>query len=242
MENIESILLNGVHTVQVENSEEGVGVAANILYSFCNNKTALFLSGGKTPKSLYQHLANEGKLKAGAVGMIDERFGVPMHDASNEKMIRETNFLRYLAMRDISFYPILGLHPPGGKQVAENYDQVFRMLIYQLLKSIGILGVGVDGHTAVLPAGVQNSKVKIQKDGRMVIEINNFPGECKKRITLTFNALALMDLLLVLVFGKEKKQAFEKMFQKGPIEDIPARFFTQPDIAKKTILITDQRL
>jgi 6-phosphogluconolactonase/glucosamine-6-phosphate isomerase/deaminase len=34
----------------------------------------LFLSGGSTPKTLYEILAKEQKLKAGAVALIDERF------------------------------------------------------------------------------------------------------------------------------------------------------------------------
>jgi hypothetical protein len=32
------------------------------------------------------------------------------------------------------------------------------------------------------------------------------------------------------------------MFTPGYMTDIPARFFQEPDIAKKTIVITDQKI
>jgi hypothetical protein len=32
------------------------------------------------------------------------------------------------------------------------------------------------------------------------------------------------------------------MFTEGREEEIPARFFKRPEIAKKTLLITDQRI
>ena len=74
------------------------------------------------------------------------------------------------------------------------------------------------------------------------MEIDNFPGKFKKRITLTFNALSKMDLMIVLVFGSAKKKALNLMFTQGSVEEIPARFFKLSDIAKKTILITDQKV
>ena len=51
-----------------------------------------------------------------------------------------------------------------------------------------------------------------------------------------------MDLLIVLVFGSAKQTALKLMFTQGLIEEIPARFYTKQGIAKKTILITDQKV
>jgi len=61
-----------------------------------------------------------------------------------------------------------------------------------------------------------------------------------ERITMNFQALAMLDLNIVLVLGKDKREALKLMFDTGKIEEIPARFYKREDIAVKTILITDQ--
>jgi len=50
----------------------------------------------------------------------------------------------------------------------------------------------------------------------------------------------MLDQLLILAFGDSKQAMFELLFSAGKEEDIPARFFKRPEIAAKTVLITDQ--
>jgi len=64
----------------------------------------------------------------------------------------------------------------------------------------------------------------------------------KERITMTFLGLSMLDILIVLVFGNEKQNALKLLFSEGSEEEIPSRFYQRPDIAKKTLLITDQQL
>src|SRR5580698_7247920 len=70
----------------------GVGLVKEILYDIVDRKTVLYLSGGSM-QALYEQLAREEIFLPGAVGLIDERFGEPMHLNSNEKMISETRLL-----------------------------------------------------------------------------------------------------------------------------------------------------
>ena len=228
---------DGISVLKVYSSTSGVELAKREIYKIVDERTALFLSGGSTPKPLYQILAKEGKLKVGAVAMVDERFGPSFHQNSNEKMIKDTGLLSYLESRDIPLYGILKNKSLG--KTARDYDSKVRKLLNQFPKSIAILGIGEDGHTASLRAGIQNSKVKSQK---LAISIKDFPGEFRERITLTFHALSQMDLLIVLVFGKEKRKALNLMFSGGPIGEIPARFLNTPKVLKKNILITDKRV
>ena len=37
------------------------------------------------------------------------------------------------------------------------------------------------------------------------------------------------------VFGEDKKDALQKVFQEGSEEEIPGRFFKRPEIAKRTL-------
>ena len=224
----------------VKDAKSGTDYLRKLLYTLVDSKTALFLSGGKTPKDAYSQLAFEQKIKPGIVAMVDERVGIKNHPNSNEKMIKETGLLSYLERKKIPFYPILRSHLKGvASDFVKDYDKKVRYLLGHFSKSVGVMGVGEDGHTAGLPSGIKNSKLKIQN---YVAEIDDFPGDHKERITLTFNALSKMDTLIILAFGENKKEALRKMFEKGPIEEIPARFYTRPEISKKTILITDQKI
>ncbi|MEK7092042.1 MAG: 6-phosphogluconolactonase [Patescibacteria group bacterium] len=126
-------------------------------------------------------------------------------------------------------------------ETGELYDAKVRKLFLKYAHKVAVMGIGVDGHTAGIPAKSQKIKVKSQKYD-LVMNVNNFPGEFGQRITLTFRALEQMDLFIVLVFGSEKQSALNAMFRKGSEEEIPARFFLRPEIAKKTLLITDQNV
>lgn len=235
---VSSFVLANMHICQTD-QEKGVDLATKLLNFLSGRKTALFLSGGKTPIGLYQKLARDGQLAAGAVGMVDERFGSKWHLQSNETMLRDTNLLRYFSLLNIPFYPILG---PGKtkEEAAELYDEKVRALYASFPQSIGLLGVGRDGHTAGLPVktGLENvfadkSSLVVSYDDRAVM------GE---RVTMTFLALSMLDFLLVLVFGKDKQKALQDMLNDGPEEQVPARFFKRPEIGKKTLFITDQIL
>ena len=211
--------------IVVDDQEKGLIVTKDLLYKKVNDQTLLLLSGGSTPKDLYETIAKERKLKAKAVGMVDER-----KDKSNYKMIKSTGLLDYLKNSKIKFYPIIQTLP---------YGKDMHKLIDSSKNRIAIMGIGEDGHTAGLPSGIKNSKLKIQN---YVTKINDFPGKHRERITLTFKALSEMDLLIILAFGENKKEALKKMFEEGPVEEIPSRFYTRPEIAPRTLLITDQKI
>lgn len=232
---------SGVSVAKVADQQKGFELASNILSKIIDKRSVLYLSGGKTPRELYSKLAGDESLTPGAVGMVDERYGERFHENSNEKMIRDAGLLRYLEIIDIPFYPIL---QPGlsREETATEYDAKLRSLQSTFPKHVGVLGIGADGHTAGLPAGVQKLKVKSQKETNFVEAIDNFLGQFRERITMTFMGLAMLDILLVLVFGPDKRDALKLIFQDGSEEEVPGRFYKRPEIAPKTLLITDQEI
>lgn len=235
------------YVVQVEDAPAGFILAKELIYTIGDKKTVLFLSGGKTPKQLYASLGSEAKLSVGAVGLIDERYGEKMHEQSNELMISESGLLNYMASQNIPFYPILQ-KDTSLSQTALKYDETVRFLYNGFAKSIGVLGIGLDGHTAGLPANASLWQAGIARESKtkMVISYDDKDGFYKKRITMTFLGLSLLDFNLVLVFGEEKKKALENMLAEDPPaggeEEIPARFFKRPEIGQKTLVITDQKV
>jgi len=224
----------------VKSKEQGIKIAQELILRNISPETVLFLSGGSTPKPLYQALLQEKNLKLGAAAIVDERFGKLMHDDSNEKMIAETGLINFLKKQNIRFYKVL--EDKEIDETTKDYDETVRFLLYQFKRSIGILGIGEDGHIAGLPAKSQISNLKSQMESAFVKSVNDFPGASKERITMTVLALSMLDQIIVLAFGKEKKKALKKMLEEGPIEEIPARFLTQKGIAEKTTIITDQKI
>ena len=186
--------------IKVKNSEEGVQICKKLLYEIVSKNSVLFLSGGSTPKTLYEILAKEKSLEAGAVALIDERFGERLHENSNEKMIQDTGLANYLSKQNIRFYPIL--EDKSMQDSAKDYDETVRYLFNYFPKSVGILGVGADGHTAGLPAGVQSSKYKVQSKTDLATSFDDFPAAQKERITLTFLGLSKLDEIIVLFWKR----------------------------------------
>lgn len=229
---------DGVVIVTVENPQLGVAEAKDILYKQVNGETLLLLSGGSTPKNLYEKLALEKTLGVGAVAMVDERPGVKDHAGSNERMIKGTGLLGYLHSERVNFYPIIE-HGKTKQEAVDDYDKTIKSLFATFAKKVAIVGVGEDGHTAGIPVGGQSSESAING---YVAGYSTFPSEPKERISLTFEALDKVDLLIILAFGTSKQEPLRKMFEKGPTEEIPARFYLKPEIAGKTLLITDQKV
>lgn len=226
----------------VKNVEQGIERTKEFLYEQVDRKTVLFLSGGKTPAALYETLAKEQIITPAAVALIDERFGEPMHDNSNELMIAKTGFLSYLEKQNIPFYSMLQADMTQEEAVAK-YDQTVRDLFFKFPKSIGIVGIGTDGHIAsIFPNTKDFTNPLFTEKSYDYVAGASHPGDYGKRITLTYAGLELLDTFLVFVFGKEKKKALKATLQPGPLAKIPARFLSLPAISKKTLFITDQKI
>lgn len=217
----------------VKNETQGFDFAKKLLYEKADFDTVLFLCGGRTPKPLYTSLAREEKLKIGAIAMLDERYSFHQQ-YSNEVMIKESGLVGFAEKKSIGFYPILK-YGVGRIDTAKQYDKTVRDLFNSFPKRIGVFGIGVDGHIAGLPAGFAKESEDYAQ------EYDNFPIDPNERITLSLKAISQLDWVIVLAFGEEKLVALRKMFEKGSVKQIPARFLDQK-LSKKTILITDQKL
>ena len=241
----------GITLCRVPLIYEGFRLTREILYKTVDKKTVLYLSGGRTPKDLYRNLAADKKLSPGALALIDERYGSKMHNNSNEKMIQEAGLLPYAKEQQIPFYAILQEEQLDLATTADNYDMTLRYLLNGFPKSMGILGIGSDGHTAGIAGnrqealgeeGFQNPLFTDEFKNNFVGSFSDLQGPFKERVTMTFLGLSMLDFYLVLFFGEDKKNALKQVFSEGTEEDVPARFFKRPDIAKRTLFITDQKV
>lgn len=176
------------------------------------------LSGGSTPRPIYQLLAAEPRRSRVPWPRIhwfwgDERFVPPDHPDSNFRMAREA-FLSRAPVPPENVHPI----PTEGapEAAADAYEAALRRFAAarasEPLFEITLLGVGPDGHTASLFPG----SPALDERHRLVLAVRPPLGT---RITLTLPALGDSAAIAFIAAGAEKRPALERIFAG---EDLPA--------------------
>jgi 6-phosphogluconolactonase len=177
----------------------------------------LALSGGGTPRRLYELLAGPPYRDAFPwqrthVFWGDERF-VPHNDeSSNYRMVRDAMLSRVpIPASNIHPVPTEGLTPEAA---ASEYERELKSFYggecldpARPLFAVNLLGLGPDGHTASLFPG---TAVLDERDRWVAAVVGPKPT----RITLTYPALESSRHVAFLVTGKEKREIFSR-FQHG---------------------------
>lgn len=219
---------DGVKVIQCSDQKEASKKALNFLMKSVDQDTLLFLSGGSSPKFLYQMIAQNKELKPGAVALVDERFGPPFHINSNEKMIKDMGLVDYLNNEGIPFYGIL--QNRDLEETAIVYEKRIKELMKKFSKKVAIMGIGADGHTAGIKPGLgyNHKKLVIAYSG------NDSFGS---RITLTYEALFCINDFFVLIFGLTKKDILLNLLTGVQKNNLPASFYTKTQA--QVFLFTD---
>ncbi|HML92392.1 6-phosphogluconolactonase [Methyloceanibacter sp.] len=178
-------------------------------------RTVVALSGGNTPKPLYELLAREpakSTMPWDRVHWImgDERFVPPSDPASNYGMARAA-FLSHVPVPPENVHPV----ETGGvtlDEAARDYETVLQGLYGagtlqpgKPLLDITLLGLGDDGHTASL---LPHEPV-LQVRDRWVAAVPK--GRVEERITLTYPAINASEIVAFLVSGEGKREILDKI-------------------------------
>jgi len=181
---------------------------------------AIALSGGSTPKLLYELLAQPPYLKQLPWSRIhwfwgDERF-VPHDDPlSNYRMVWQAMLSHVPVPREnIHGVPVEGLTP---EQAAESYDATLKIFHganrldpARPLFDINLLGLGEDGHTASLFPGTDVLKERV----RWVAPVIGAKAEA--RITLTYPAIDSSRYVAFLINGTAKREMLGRLMADDP--------------------------
>jgi 6-phosphogluconolactonase len=183
----------------------------------------LVLSGGGTPRRLYELLAGPPYRDVFPWHRThlfwgDERF-VPRDDASsNYRMVRDA-ILSQAPIRAANIHPVPteGLTPEAAASDYERELKSFygaeRLDPARPLFDVNLLGLGPDGHTASLFPGT----AVLEERERWVAPV---VGPKPARITLTYPALESSRHVAFLVAGKEKREILSR-FRRGE-QTLPA--------------------
>ncbi len=173
------------------------------------------LSGGSTPKLLYQLLANLDEPFATQVPWdrthffwSDERHVPPDHPDSNYRMTHEAMLSR-APVPEGNVHRVHGENPDAAA-AADEYEQTILQLTKQTLPLLDLilLGLGEDGHTASIFPG---SEV-LHETSRLVAApwVEKFNTH---RITMTLPLLNNGASVLFLVSGAEKAEIVKEVIE-----------------------------
>jgi 6-phosphogluconolactonase len=215
-------------TVEILPESEALAVrAADLLLEAAKDardRFAIALSGGSTPRRLYQLLAEAPyrdllPWDRTHVFWGDERF-VPHDNArSNFRMAREA-LLSHVPIPTANVHPI----PTEGttpEDAARAYEGVLKSFYgdktlhpKRALFDVNLLGIGADGHFASLFPGTS----ALSERERWVVAVMDGPAE--PRISLTYPALESSREVLFLVAGTEKRAILARVLRGD--QDLPA--------------------
>jgi 6-phosphogluconolactonase len=180
------------------------------------------LSGGSTPKTLYQVLATpEWSARFDWSRMVflfgDERCTAPDHPESNFRMA-QTELFQPLNIRSEQVYRMNG-ESDDTTAAAQEYEATLRRLTNSPAPRIPVLdlvllGIGEDGHTASLFPGTP----ALQEDKRIVI-VGHAPTGIRSRLTLTLGVLNHAAVVLFLVTGAGKADIVRRILEPKSDED-----------------------
>src|SRR5215207_7250347 len=173
------------------------------------------LSGGSTPKTLYQLLADSNEPFRNQVPWAnthffwsDERHVPPDHPESNFRMTNEVMLSR-VPVSESNVHRVASENPSAA-EAAEAYEATLVQITEANLPQLDLilLGLGADGHTASIFPG---SEV-LQETTRLVAA--PWVEKLKSyRITMTLPLLNNAASILFLVSGAEKAQIVKEVLQ-----------------------------
>ena len=179
-----------------------------------NGRFVMALSGGSTPKALYQVLATsewKARFDWSRVFFLfgDERCIPPDHPDSNFKMAHTSLF------QPLNIHPNHICRMKGESQdppaAAQEYEETIRRLTHSPpptvpLIDLILLGLGDDGHTASLFPG----SAALQ-EGKRIVAVGHAPTGIRTRLTLTLGVLNHAAVVLFLVTGSGKSQMVRRV-------------------------------
>jgi 6-phosphogluconolactonase len=190
---------------------------ADVLLADNQHFFSIALSGGTTPKSLYELLASEpyrSQLNWSKVEIYfgDERCVPPDHAESNYRMAYEA-MLSKLPIPECNIHRMRGELPP--EQAAIEYGQMLKEKFKDGGVDLNLLGMGEDGHTASLFPGTEALK---ETQHRCVA--NFVPKLDKWRVTMTYPFINRSKEVMVLAAGAGKAKVLQEVLE-GPKEKYP---------------------
>lgn len=181
---------------------------------------AIAVSGGSSPKLLYESLASRDlPWPEIDVVLVDERWVDVDHPRSNEAFVRT-------AFAGANGVPVTGLYNGANSPGDGVADIAARLDDILFPFDAVVLGMGDDGHTASwFPRadGLDAALTSADRVCAISAKQSEITGAEVDRITLTLAAIKDARIIVLLLAGSAKRQTFDEALKDGPVEDMPVR-------------------
>lgn len=191
------------------------------------------LSGGSTPKALFQLLSNtenRQRIEWSKIHLYwsDERSVAPTDPDSNYKMAMDAG-LAGVGIPDEQIHRMVG--EVDIPESAKEYDQLIRGVTLDMV----MLGMGDDGHTASL---FPETHALHSESGRLVVE-NYVPQKETWRMTFTYDAIHSARQRVFYVIGEGKAEMLNRVLNGNYTPDqLPSQRVGTPQ--SKALWIADE--
>lgn len=199
-------------------------ITAELIDRLRADKKVLWLvTGGSNIKIAVDVSKNlkKQKLKNLTVTLTDERFGPIGHADSNWQQLLDAGF--QAAGAQLIFILVGTDLPTTAKKFSNRLAEEFARCDY----SIGIFGIGPDGHIAgILPASPAIDSAELAVGYKDVDIKQNSPVGVKRgidRITMTAAAIAKLDEAVLVGFGESKQAVIKKLTENITASELPAQ-------------------
>ncbi len=206
------------------------------IQKFCEEKAdegaecSLVLSGGNTPKLLFEQLGSSTfreaiNWKSAHLFWVDEKLVPTSHPESNFGTAQNL-FLNYIPIDKKNVHKIRG-EGDASAEVNRYSDEISRVLkcsngtlpVFDWI----FLGVGQDGHIASIYKGMEFEYVKDNICG-----VIKAPGQKSKIITLTLDTILNASRISFIVTGADKAEIVDAVLNnKKSAENMPASIISR---------------
>lgn len=214
-----------------DNTAETARAIAGLIQEKSNEKVKqslpfnIAVSGGNTPKTLFEILVNEFSEKIPwhiiRLFWVDERCVPPTHAESNFGMTYES-LLKHVPISETNIFRIQGEASPEievsryAGLIEKELPVVNGLPQFDLI----LLGMGDDGHTAsIFPDNLQ------LLNSERIVSTSIHPQSSQKRITLTGPTLNNGENVIFFITGKTKAHVLKQILNKtGDFQKFPASY------------------
>ena len=180
-------------------------LAYDLIASIKDRENVMFsVPGGSTPGPIFDKLCKfDLDWRRVSIILNDERWVPESNERSNTKLLRERLLIKkatlatYISMYSDTITPELGI-PKLKKRVDPN-----------LPISVLLFGMGADMHTASLFPGGDKLEEALSNNAPTLLPMRA-AGAMEARMTLTAQVLNSSRFKHLVIFGEEKRKAFEK--------------------------------
>lgn len=170
---------------------------------------AVMLSGGSTPIPAYVQLATRGLIPAPGLTVLfsDDRYVPSDSDQSNYHQSRP--LFTSLALTPAQVLRIR-TELPLAQATADSAQQLTQLLSGGRRITLGLLGIGADGHTCSLFSAADLERAR----GQLAISVHRPDG--RDAVSVTPAVLERVDQLIFMVAGADKQSAVASLLDRRP--------------------------